>query len=71
MPLYAKCKRLSFDFDCFNCAIGSVCTGMDIFPEQVNGLVVETIGIQSVSGQFMKMAAFGDEDLMPHIASVL
>ena len=71
MPLYAKCKRLSFDFDCFNCAIGSVCTGMDIFPEQVNGLVVETIGIQSVSGQFMKMAAFGDEDLMTNIATVM
>ena len=71
MPLYAKCKRLSFDFDCFNCAIGSVCTGMDIFPEQVNGLMVETIGIQSVSGQFVKMAVFGDEDLVPHIAAVL
>lgn len=44
---------------------------MDIFSEQMNGLMVETIGIQSVSGQFMKMAVFGDENLVPHIAAVL
>ena len=71
MPLNAKCKRLSFDFNCLNCAIRSVCTCMDIFSEQMNGLMVETIGIQSVSGQFMKMAVFGDENLVPHIAAVL
>ena len=68
MPLNAKCKRLSFDFNCLNCAIRSVCTCMDIFSEQMNGLMVETIGIQSVSGQFMKMAVLGDENLVPHIA---
>lgn len=71
MPLYAKRKRLSFDFNCFDCAIRSVRTGMDIFPEQMNGLMVETVGVQSVSGQFMKMAVFGDENLVPHIAAVL